>query len=122
MELNGKRFVVIGGAGLIGSHTIDQLLKSDVKEVVIYDNFVRGTAENLSNAWEDGAPAVFKIERPDVSGSLLSTPIGPAKSWQSIESSYTFSNNPTADTVTFDVLGYNINLGNKLSYMRFIRI
>jgi UDP-glucose 4-epimerase len=53
MELNGKRFVVIGGAGLIGSHTIDQLIQHDVKEVLIYDNFVRGTPENLANALKD---------------------------------------------------------------------
>ena len=47
MNIKGKKFVVIGGAGLIGSHTVDQLLKEDVKEVIIYDNFVRGTNENI---------------------------------------------------------------------------
>ena len=29
MELKGKKFVVVGGAGLIGSHTVDQLLEED---------------------------------------------------------------------------------------------
>jgi UDP-glucose 4-epimerase len=53
MDMNGKRFLVIGGAGLIGSHTIDQLLQNDVSEIVIYDNFVRGTNENLANALKD---------------------------------------------------------------------
>ena len=43
MDLKGKKLVVIGGAGLIGSHTVDELTKEDVKEIVIYDNFVRGT-------------------------------------------------------------------------------
>ena len=46
MELGGKK-LVIGGAGLIGSHTVDRLLKEDVQEVVVYDNFVRGREENL---------------------------------------------------------------------------
>ena len=41
MKLEGSRVVVIGGAGLIGSHTVDALLEEDVAEVVIYDNFVR---------------------------------------------------------------------------------
>ncbi|WP_280123390.1 hypothetical protein [Coxiella endosymbiont of Ornithodoros amblus] len=40
MDIRGKRFVVIGGAGLISSHTVDRLLQEDVVEVVIYDNFV----------------------------------------------------------------------------------
>ena len=37
MDLKGKKIVVVGGAGLIGSHTVDELLNEDVKEVVIYD-------------------------------------------------------------------------------------
>ena len=34
MDLEGKRFLLIGGAGLIGSHTVDELLKEDVKEIL----------------------------------------------------------------------------------------
>ncbi len=50
MDITGKKLVVIGGAGLIGSHTVDKLIKEDVKEVLIYDNFVRGRTENLADA------------------------------------------------------------------------
>ena len=39
MDLKGKKLVVVGGAGLIGSHTVDHLIKHDVKEILIYDNF-----------------------------------------------------------------------------------
>ena len=60
MDIKGKRFVVIGGAGLIGSHTIDQMLRQDVGEVVIYDNFVRGTHENLAGALRDPRVKIFE--------------------------------------------------------------
>ena len=40
MNISNKRFLVIGGAGLIGSHTIDLLLKEKVREIIIFDNFV----------------------------------------------------------------------------------
>lgn len=53
MEIRGKKFVVIGGAGLIGSHAVDQLVQHDVGEVVIYDNFARGSIENLENVVKD---------------------------------------------------------------------
>lgn len=70
MQLNGSKIVVIGGAGLIGSHTVDRLLKEDVKEVVIYDNFVRGRTENLSNALLDPRVRIF-----DIGGDILQTDI-----------------------------------------------
>ena len=70
MELKGKKIVVVGGAGLIGSHTVDLLIKEDVKEVVIYDNFVRGRAENLSSALRDPRVRVF-----DIGGDILQTDI-----------------------------------------------
>ncbi len=53
MELAGKRFMVIGGAGFIGSHVVDQLLAADAKEVIVYDNFFRGTRSNLRQALQD---------------------------------------------------------------------
>jgi len=70
MDIQGKKLVVIGGAGLIGSHTVDKLLQEDVKEIIIYDNFVRGRVENLSNALKDPRVRIF-----DVGGDILQTDI-----------------------------------------------
>jgi UDP-glucose 4-epimerase len=60
MDFNGKKFLVIGGAGFIGSHVVDQLLQHDVKEVVIYDNFCRGSYSNLKGALSDPRCKVFE--------------------------------------------------------------
>ncbi len=61
MNLKNKKFLVIGGAGLIGSHTVDYLLKEKVKEIRIYDNFTRGNLKNLENALKDKRVKIFKI-------------------------------------------------------------
>ncbi|MFM6004918.1 MAG: NAD-dependent epimerase/dehydratase family protein, partial [Sphaerospermopsis kisseleviana] len=61
MDLAGKRFLVIGGAGLIGSHTVDELLKEDVAEILIYDNFSRGRQENLAYALKDSRVKIFPL-------------------------------------------------------------
>jgi len=61
MNLSGKKLILVGGAGLIGSHTTDLLIKEDVKEVIIYDNFVRGSEENLQNALKDPRVKIFDI-------------------------------------------------------------
>ena len=39
MDLKNSKCLVIGGAGFIGSFVVKELLKEDVSEVVIYDNF-----------------------------------------------------------------------------------
>jgi UDP-glucose 4-epimerase len=51
---------VIGGAGFIGSHIVDQLLAEPVREIVIADNFVRGTRANIAGALGD--PRVRLVE------------------------------------------------------------
>jgi len=70
MDLKGKKLVLVGGAGLIGSHTADHLLAEDVKEILIYDNFVRGRVENLTNALKDPRVKIF-----DIGGDIMQTDI-----------------------------------------------
>ncbi len=53
MDLKGSRIAVIGGAGLLGSHIVDQLLLEAVDEVVVFDNFMRGRIESLAGALRD---------------------------------------------------------------------
>jgi UDP-glucose 4-epimerase len=70
MDLKGRKLVCVGGAGLIGSHTVDRLLQEDVGEVIIYDNLVRGRAENLGNALKDPRVKIY-----DIGGDILQTDI-----------------------------------------------
>ncbi len=39
-DTRGSKILVIGGAGLIGSHIVDELIREDVEEIVIYDNLI----------------------------------------------------------------------------------
>lgn len=70
MDLRGKKLVLVGGAGLIGSHTLDRLLDEDVAELTVYDNMVRGTEENLASAMADPRVKIF-----DVGGDILQSDI-----------------------------------------------
>lgn len=70
MDIRGKKLVVIGGAGLIGSHTVDLLTKEDVGEILIYDNLVRGRIENLTEALKDPRVKMF-----DIGGDICQTDI-----------------------------------------------
>ena len=59
MQVAGARVVVIGGAGFIGSHVVEELLASGAGEVVVYDNLTRGKVSNLSTALRDPRCTLF---------------------------------------------------------------
>ena len=81
-DYKGKRVVVTGGAGFIGSHLVDGLLAAGAERVAVVDNFFLGKDENLADARrnggecvaiyrEDAAEAtamasVVEMEKPDV--------------------------------------------------------
>lgn len=48
--LTGKRVLVTGGAGFIGSHLVDRIIADDPAAVVVVDNLFLGREENLAHA------------------------------------------------------------------------
>lgn len=66
METAGAKILVIGGAGFVGSHIVDQLTKEPVAEIVVLDNFVRGRRANLAGAEKDKRVRVVEGDIMDV--------------------------------------------------------
>jgi len=50
--LAGKRCLVTGGAGFVGSHIVDLLVTAGCAEILVVDNMVRGSRANLVRALE----------------------------------------------------------------------
>lgn len=61
MNLDNSKILVIGGAGFIGSFIVKELLKENVAEVIIYDNFARGEMDNIKEALEDDRCSVYEL-------------------------------------------------------------
>lgn len=59
LPIQGHSFLVIGGAGFIGSHLVEQLLSAGAAHVRIYDNLSRGCLSNLGEALKDPRCELF---------------------------------------------------------------
>jgi len=49
-----ERVLITGGAGLVGSHIADALVRAGASEIVVFDDFSRGRRENLAGAAASG--------------------------------------------------------------------
>ena len=63
VPVKGSRFLIVGGASLVGSATAELLLKEGAGEVAILDNFFQGSADNLEHLQGD---ARLKLVQGDV--------------------------------------------------------
>jgi UDP-glucose 4-epimerase len=63
MNIAGGRFVITGGASLIGSHVADRLLAEGARAVVLLDNFALGTPETVAHLSGDDR---VKLVRGDI--------------------------------------------------------
>lgn len=66
MNIEGSKILVTGGCGLIGSTTIDQVLAENPEKVVIYDNLVRGSLNNVAHLMNDPRVELVKGDIRDV--------------------------------------------------------
>ncbi len=67
VDLKNSRVLITGGAGLVGSHIADQLVKEGVAEIVVLDNFTRGRRENLRGPFPPGVLTVVEGDIRDAS-------------------------------------------------------
>lgn len=49
MQIRGHRFLVVGGASLVGSHIADQLLAADAAHVTLFDNYSLGSPASVQH-------------------------------------------------------------------------
>src|SRR5215510_4222886 len=53
MHIAGRRFLVTGGASLIGSHLTEQLLEAGAAAVILFDNYALGSPEVAASLAQD---------------------------------------------------------------------
>ncbi|MBS3182062.1 dTDP-glucose 4,6-dehydratase [Leucobacter manosquensis] len=65
MTIRDRSVLVTGGAGFIGSHLVDRLVKEGARRIVVVDNFFLGNEHNLDDAKRTGAD--LEVVRLDAS-------------------------------------------------------
>ena len=64
--MDKTRVLITGGAGLIGSHIADQLVRGGDPEIIVLYNMVRGRRENLAWAMSNGSVRIVEGDIRDV--------------------------------------------------------
>lgn len=60
LKIEGGRFMIIGGASLVGSATCEELLAKGAAEVLLFDNFSFGSGEAIAHLKEDNRVTVVQ--------------------------------------------------------------
>lgn len=113
-NIRGKKILVTGGAGFIGSHTVDALTERGA-DVVVIDNFSTGRRENLNpkatfyemNLTDSKLEEVLEKERPEIIYHFAFFVLVP----KSVE-------DPTLD---LDVLTGTVRMLKKISELRCVK-
>ena len=48
-KIEDSTILITGGAGFIGSYVVEELIRLNPKKIIIIDNLIRGSFENMNN-------------------------------------------------------------------------
>ena len=109
MELQGKRFLVTGGSGFIGSHVVDRLVDAGAAEVVVFDNIVR--SENLGQAGDRITIVEGDVTDPD----------GVARATEGVDGVFHMAVLPLGPSVENPRRAHEVNVGGALNVFEAAR-
>lgn len=125
-DFSGKRVLVTGGAGFVGSHLVDALLVAGCSRVVVVDNLFLGKMENLEQAFGFGER--FRFYREDAAERSAIEAVVAAEEFDIVFNLatkallYSFFNPAGACRVNLDIA---LNLGDLLrrgAYGRLLQV
>lgn len=114
MQIGQKKFLLTGGASLIGSHVSDLLLAQGAAEIVLFDNFSLGTPEAIQHLAAD--PRVRLI-----SGDILRLP-ELVDAMTGIDGVFAFAGFLTLPLSQNPALGLDVNVRGMINVLDACRI
>jgi len=66
MEIEGKKVLVTGGAGFIGSHLVERFVNENALKVIVYDNFSTGKRVYIDEKEEGEEDPLDKVYEYDI--------------------------------------------------------
>jgi UDP-glucose 4-epimerase len=116
MGLRNKSVLVSGGAGFIGSHLVDRLIREEPRNLMVVDNFFLGDIHNLEDARKNYPD--LKVYNQDVTdyekmGSIMEK--------EAIEVVFNLAIVPLPVSLEKPKWAYEHNVANTLTYCELLR-
>ena len=115
-SLKNKNVLVTGGAGFIGSHLVDRIIKENPNQIHVVDNFFLGKEENLDDA--KAARTDLEIFRLDASDLAAMRDLVEEKK---IDVVFNLAVIPLPTSLKYPVWTVNVNIGIALTFCELAR-
>lgn len=116
MSVKSKSVLVTGGAGFIGSHLVDRLIKDDPRRIVVVDNFFLGNETNLEQA--RAARPDLEIIRLDASDLAAMQDVVTAND---IDTVFDLAVVPLPTSLTYPAWTVQVNVGIATTFCEIVR-